>query len=331
MFYNKLMLLSLIEVLIVIVPLLLSVAFLTLAERKAMGSMQRRLGPNIVGYYGLLQPFADALKLFVKESVIPAHANKALFLLAPVLSLIVSLLSWGVIPFGSGLTLADLSLGILYLLAVSSLGIYGVVFAGWSANSKYAFLGSLRSTAQMISYEVVIGLVILTVVLCLGSLNLTSIIESQVSTWYIIPLLPLSLMFLISIIAETNRAPFDLPEAESELVAGFFTEHSSVPFVMFFLAEYASIILMSSLFSILFLGGYLVPFVTFENPTFLSFEGLALGLKVCLLLFIYIWVRASFPRLRYDQLMSFCWTGMLPLALGFIILVPSIMVAFEIA
>jgi NADH-ubiquinone oxidoreductase chain 1 len=285
------MLLSLIEVLIVIVPLLLSVAFLTLAERKAMGSMQRRLGPNTVGYYGLLQPFADALKLFVKESVIPAHANKALFLLAPVLSLIVSLLSWGVIPFGSG----------LYLLAVSSLGIYGVVFAGWSANSKYAFLGSLRSTAQMISYEVVIGLVILTVILCLGSLNLTNIIESQVSTWYIIPLLPLSLMFLISIIAETNRAPFDLPEAESELVAGFFTEHSSVPFVMFFLAEYASIILMSSLFSILFLGGYLVPFVSFENPTFLSLEGLALGLKVCLLLFIYIWVNSNLLPLNDES------------------------------
>jgi NADH-ubiquinone oxidoreductase chain 1 len=325
------MLLSLIEVLIVIVPLLLSIAFMTIAERKAMGSMQRRLGPNVVGYYGLLQPFADALKLFVKESVIPAHANKALFLFAPVLTLIVSLLSWGVIPFGSGLTLADISLGILYLLAVSSLGIYGVVFAGWSANSKYAFLGSLRSTAQMISYEVVIGLVILTVILCLGSLNLTSIIESQISTWYIIPLLPLSLMFLVSIIAETNRAPFDLPEAESELVAGFFTEHSSVPFVMFFLAEYGSIILMSTLYSILFLGGYLVPFVFFENPTFLSLEGLALGLKVCLLLFIFIWVRASFPRLRYDQLMSFCWTGMLPVALGFIILVPSIIMAFEIA
>lgn len=326
------MLLSLIEVLILIAPLLLSIAFLTLAERKAMGSMQRRLGPNKVGYYGLLQPFADALKLFVKESVLPAHANKALFLLAPMLSLIVSLLAWGVIPFGSGLTLADISLGILYLLAISSLGVYGVIFAGWSANSKYAFLGGLRSTAQMVSYEVVIGLIILTVVLCLGSLNLIDVIESQKSVWYIIPLLPLSLMFLISVIAETNRAPFDLPEAESELVAGFFTEHSSVPFVLFFLAEYGSIILMSTLVCILFLGGYLVPFVgSIENPTFLSMEGLALGLKVCVILFIFIWVRASFPRLRYDQLMSFTWTGMLPLTLGFIILVPSILMAFEIA
>jgi NADH:ubiquinone oxidoreductase subunit H len=284
------MLLSFIEVLIVIVPLLLSVAFLTIAERKAMGSMQRRLGPNQVGYYGLLQPFADALKLFVKERVIPAHANKALFLLAPMLSLIVSLLSWGVIPFGSGLTLADISLGILYLLAISSLGVYGVIFAGWSANSKYAFLGGLRSTAQMVSYEVVIGLVILSVVLCLGSLNLTEIIESQKSVWYIIPLLPLSLLFMVSVIAETNRAPFDLPEAESELVAGFFTEHSSVPFVLFFLAEYGSIILMSTLVSMLFLGGYLIPFISIENPTFLSMEGLALGIKTCIILFIFIWV-----------------------------------------
>lgn len=199
-------------------------------------------------------------------------------------------------PFGSGLTLADLSLGMLYLLAVSSLGVYGVIFAGWAANSKYAFLGSLRSTAQMVSYEVVMGLIILTVVLLVGSLNLTEIIQSQISVWYIIPLLPLSLMFLISAIAETNRAPFDLPEAESELVAGFFTEHSSVPFVMFFLGEYASIILMSSLVSILFLGGYLVPFVSFENPTFVSFEGLSLGLKTSLILFIYIWVISS-PKL----------------------------------
>lgn len=329
--YNDfIMLFSLIEVLIVVLPLLLSVAFLTLAERKVMGSMQRRLGPNKVGYYGLLQPFADALKLFVKEIVLPAHSHKTLFLLAPILSLIVSFLAWGVIPFGSGLTLADIALGILYLLAISSLGVYGVIFAGWSANSKYAFLGGLRSTAQMVSYEVVIGMVILTVVLLVGSLNLTEIVESQKSVWYIIPLLPLSLMFLISAIAETNRAPFDLPEAESELVAGFFTEHSSVPFVFFFLAEYGSIILMSTLTSILFLGGYLLPFVTIENSTFLSIEGLVLGLKTCLILFIFVWVRASFPRLRYDQLMSFTWTGMLPLTLAFIILVPSILVAFEI-
>ncbi|ESN93579.1 hypothetical protein HELRODRAFT_92831, partial [Helobdella robusta] len=205
------MLLSLIEVLIVIVPLLLSVAFMTIAERKAMGSMQRRLGPNRVGYYVNV---ADALKLFVKESVLPAHSNKALFLFAPVISLITSLLSWGVVPFGAGLTLSDLSLGILYLLAVSSLGVYGVIFAGWAANSKYAFLGGLRSTAQMVSYEVVLGLIIITVVLLVGSLNVTEIIQAQISVWYIIPLLPLSLMFLISAIAETNRAPFDLPEAK---------------------------------------------------------------------------------------------------------------------
>jgi NADH-ubiquinone oxidoreductase chain 1 len=323
------MLLSFIEVLIVIVPLLLSVAFVTIAERKAMGSMQRRLGPNRVGYYGLLQPFADALKLFVKESVIPAHSNKALFLFAPIISLITSLLAWGVIPFGSGLTLADLSLGIFYLLAVGSLGIYGVVLAGWSANSKYAFLGGLRSTAQMISYEVVMGLVILTVIILTGSLNLTNIVQNQISVWFIIQLLPMGLMFLITIVAETNRAPFDLPEAESELVAGFFTEHSSVPFVMFFLAEYASIILMSTLYSILFLGGYLLPYFGEVNILFNIFSGLSLGIKTSLIVFIYIWLRASFPRLRYDQLMSFCWTGMLPIVLGFIILVPCIGVAFE--
>jgi NADH-ubiquinone oxidoreductase chain 1 len=284
------MLLSLIEVLIVIVPLLLSVAFMTIAERKAMGSMQRRLGPNRVGYYGLLQPFADALKLFVKESVLPAHSNKALFLLAPIITLIVSLLSWGVMPFGSGLTLADLSLGMLYLLAVSSLGVYGTLFAGWSANSKWAFLGGLRSTAQMVSYEVIMGLILLSVVLLVGSFNFTEIVNSQLSVWYIVPLLPISLMFLIAIVAETNRAPFDLPEAESELVAGFFTEHSSVPFVMFFLGEYASIILMSTLYSILFLGGYLLPYFGEANIGLFTLSGLSLGLKTSLLLFMFIWI-----------------------------------------
>ncbi len=286
------MLLSFIEVLIVIVPLLLSVAFVTIAERKAMGSMQRRLGPNRVGYYGLLQPFADALKLFVKESVIPAHSNKALFLFAPMISLITSLLAWGVIPFGAGLTLSDLSLGILYLLAVGSLGVYGILMAGWSANSKYAFLGGLRSTAQMISYEVIMGLVIISVIILCGSLNLTDIIKSQTSIWFIVPLIPVGLMFLITIVAETNRAPFDLPEAESELVAGFFTEHSSVPFVLFFLAEYASMILMSTLFSILFLGGYLLPYFGDVNLLFNFLSGLSLGIKTCLILFVFIWVNS---------------------------------------
>ncbi|CAO3619339.1 unnamed protein product [Cunninghamella blakesleeana] len=304
---------------------------MTIAERKAMGSMQRRLGPNRVGYYGLLQPFADALKLFVKESVLPAHSNKALFLLAPIITLIVSLLSWGVMPFGSGLALADLSLGMLYLLAVSSLGVYGTLFAGWSANSKWAFLGGLRSTAQMVSYEVIMGLILLSVVLLVGSFNFTEIVNSQLSVWYIVPLLPISLMFLIAIVAETNRAPFDLPEAESELVAGFFTEHSSVPFVMFFLGEYASIILMSTLYSILFLGGYLLPYFGEANIGLFTLSGLSLGLKTSLLLFMFIWISASFPRLRYDQLMSLCWTGLLPLALGFIILVPCVLIAFEIA
>jgi len=314
----------------VIVPLLLSVAFLTLAERKAMGSMQRRLGPNKVGYLGFLQPFSDALKLFVKESVIPVQSSKVLFLLAPMLSLFLALVAWAAVPFGTGLTLSDLELGILYLFAVSSFGIYPVLIAGWSANSKFAFLGSLRSAAQMVSYELVFGIIILIIIILTSSLNITDIVQSQLLVWYIIPLLPLFLMFLISILAETNRAPFDLPEAESELVAGFFTEHSSVPFVFFFLSEYANIILMSTLTSILFLGGYLIPFVGTINYPYFSFESLILGLKVCLILFFFIWVRASFPRLRYDQLMRFNWTGLLPVLLAFVILVPSILIAFEI-
>ena len=352
-------LISVIEVIIVTVPVLLSVAFLTVAERKTMASMQRRLGPNIVGYYGLLQAFADALKLLLKEYVSPTQANLVLFFLGPIVTLIFSLLGFSVIPFGPGLALSDFDLGILYMLAVSSLSTYGILLAGWSANSKYAFLGSLRSTAQLISYELILSSAILLVVLLSGSLNLTVNTESQEAIWYIFPLLPISIIFFIGSVAETNRAPFDLAEAESELVSGFMTEHAAVIFVFFFLAEYASILLICILTSILFLGGYSFylivitdltdyfynivylyePFIASEinSPTFLSnplltgmIYGLTLGSKSCIMVFIFIWARASFPRIRYDQLMSFCWTVLLPLVIAFIILFPCILYGFEI-
>jgi len=321
---------NLLEVLIVLVPILLAVAFMTIIERKVLAAMQRREGPNKVGYYGVLQPFADALKLVVKETVIPAQATKSLFFLAPVITLIFSLLGWGVIPFGAGLALSDFSLGILYTLAISSVGVYGVLFAGWSANSKYAFLGSLRSTAQMISYELILSSAILTVILLTGSFNIITIIENQESVWFVVPLLPMFIIFFISALAETNRTPFDLPEAESELVAGFFTEHSGMIFVFFFLGEYCSIVLMSTLTAILFFGGYNMPEL-FVNDTFINLQSIVLGLKTCMFCFLFVWFRATLPRLRYDQLMVFCWTGMLPLAIGLIVLVPSILVAFDIA
>jgi len=320
---------NLLEVLIVLVPILLAVAFMTIIERKVLAAMQRRVGPNKVGYYGVLQPFADALKLVVKETVIPAQATKSLFFLAPVITLIFSLLGWGVIPFGAGLTLSDFSLGILYTLAISSVGVYGVLFAGWSANSKYAFLGSLRSTAQMISYELILSSAILTVILLTGSFNIISIIENQEAVWFVIPLLPMFIIFFISALAETNRTPFDLPEAESELVAGFFTEHSGMIFVFFFLGEYCSIVLMSTLTAILFFGGYNITEI-FVNETFFNIQSIILGLKTCAFCFLFVWFRATLPRLRYDQLMVFCWTGMLPLAIALVILVPSILVAFDI-
>lgn len=324
------MLLSFIEALILLVPLLLAVAFLTLAERKAMGSMQRRVGPNKVGYYGLLQPFSDALKLLTKENIIPSHSNSFLFIFSPILSLILAIYVWAVIPFGSGLSLIDMSLGLLFVLAISSLGIYPVLMAGWAANSKYTFLGSLRSAAQMISYEVVFGIIALSVVMLTGSFNLSAIIQGQESILNFIPLLPLALMFLIVIIAETNRAPFDLVEAESELTAGFFTEHSSVPFVFFFLAEYMNILLMSSLYVILFLGGFLFPFGQTISYVYFSLESLNLGLKVIFICFMFILTRASFPRLRFDNLMYFCWCSLLPLTLAFFTLTVSILVAFEL-
>jgi NADH-ubiquinone oxidoreductase chain 1 len=443
-------LISVLEVLLVTVPALLVVAFVTVAERKTMASMQRRLGPNLVGYYGLLQAFADALKLLLKEYVSPTQSNFILFFLGPVITLVFSLLSFAVIPYASGLTILDLDLGILYLLAVSSLATYGILLAGWSANSKYAFLGSLRSTAQLISYELILSSAVLIVILFTGSLNLTYNIESQKAVWLLFPLFPIFIVFFIACIAETNRAPFDLAEAESELVSGFMTEHAAVIFVFFFLAEYASIVLICILTSILFLGGYLINitpliylfnsisnlfeisilltvyfmltvlsglefifdvlisslyfiiyskqlfiyviynewngpnlydtelyksfnlfkgeifswlntgfstkdeivstiysiFVTFNSVdtvnsismynitsnNFISglFSSIILGIKSSIMIFTFIWARASFPRIRFDQLMSFCWTVLLPIVVAFIILVPCILYGFDI-
>jgi len=346
-------LISIIEVLLVTLPALLTVAFVTVAERKTMASMQRRLGPNIVGYYGLLQAFADALKLLLKEYVSPTQANIVLFFLGPIITLIFSLLGYAVIPYGPGLAVWDFNLGILYMLAVSSLATYGILLAGWSANSKYAFLGSLRSTAQLISYELILSSAILLVILLTGSLNLTVNIEAQRAVWFIVPLFPVFIIFFIGAVAETNRAPFDLAEAESELVSGFMTEHSAVVFVFFFLAEYGSIVLICTLTSILFFGGYLVncmpllyvmqeiDYQFIENPDkffeLLSYpliegliSGLSLGLKSCIMIFTFIWVRASFPRIRYDQLMTFCWTILLPIVIAFVVLVPCILYSFEI-
>lgn len=243
---------NVIDVLVVILPILLSVAFMTIIERKQLAAMQRRVGPQVVGYYGILQPFSDALKLILKETIIPSQSNKVLFYLAPISTLIFSLLGWGIIPLGQGLSISDFSLGILYTLALSSLGVYGILFAGWSANSKYAFLGSLRSTASMISYELILSSAVLIVILLTGSFHFSTIIEVQQSIWFIVPLLPVMIFYFISILAETSRTPFDLQEAESELVAGFFTEHSSTVFVFFFLAEYSSIVLFSCITAILF-------------------------------------------------------------------------------
>lgn len=351
---------SIIEVILVLVPALLAVAYVTIAERKTMASMQRRLGPNVVGYYGLLQAFADALKLLLKENVAPTQANIFLFFLGPVITLIFALLGYGVIPYGPGLAINDFHLGILYMLAVSSIATYGILLAGWSANSKYAFLGSLRSTAQLISYELILSSAILIVIMLTGSLNLTVNTESQRAIWYLVPLFPIFIIFFIGSVAETNRAPFDLAEAESELVSGFMTEHAAVVFVFFFLAEYASIVIMCILISILFLGGYLlieysdlfnlIDFL-FSNILFIDWVfywrsyienmfnnsildgviyGLNLGLKTSIMIFTFIWARASFPRIRFDQLMAFCWTVLLPIIFALIILLPCILYSYNI-
>jgi NADH-quinone oxidoreductase subunit H len=299
----------------IILPLLIGVAFLTLLERKVMASMQQRRGPNVVGFFGLLQPFADGLKLLVKETILPSSANIGLFVLAPILTFLLSLSSWAVIPITENTVFVDLNIGVLYLLAISSLGVYGIVIAGWSSNSKYAFLGALRSAAQMISYEVSMGLIIICVLLCSGSLNLTEIVYAQNQIWYIFPLFPLFIIYFISSLAETNRAPFDLPEAEAELVSGYNTEYASVGFTLFFLGEYANMIMMSSTLTLFFLGGWLAP------SKLLSFIPACVffGFKTTVVLFFFIWVRAAFPRYRYDQLMRIGWKIFLPFSLGWIL------------
>ena len=312
----------------IIVPLLIAVAFLTYLERKVIALVQYRKGPNVVGVFGLLQPFADGVKLFSKETIIPASSSKLIFILAPMISFSLSLVAWSVIPISENLVLSDVNVGILYLFAVSSLSIYGIIMAGWASNSKYAFLGALRSAAQMVSYEVSIGFVIVTVLLCVGSLNLSDIVIAQKSCWFVIPLFPMFVVFVISALAETNRAPFDLPEDESALVAGYFTEYSSMLFAMFFLGEYSAMILMSSLGTILFLGGWLPPFeIELINwiPGYIWFF-----IKVGLLLFVFLWVRATLPRFRYDQLMRLGWKVFLPLSLFWVFITATFLIFFDL-
>ena len=312
--------------LIIVVPVLISVAYLTLAERKIMGSMQQRKGPNVVGFLGLLQPLADGLKLLLKETVIPTNANTFGFIFAPILTLMLSLFGWSVIPFSTFSFFVDINIALLFLFAVSSLGVYGIIISGWASNSRYAFFGALRSAAQMISYEVSIGLILISILVCTGSLSFVDIVFFQKFIFFVIPFFPLFLMFLISILAETNRAPFDLPEAESELVSGYNVEYASMGFALFFLAEYSSMILMSSLTILMFLGGWLFFIIEIENPIINSS---IFALKICLILFFYIWVRASFPRYRIDQLMRLCWKIFLPLSLAFVIFVLSAIFSFN--
>lgn len=399
---------NILEVLVVLVPILMTVAFVTIAERKIMAAMQRRCGPNAVGVWGVLQPFADALKLLVKEIIIPRQSNSLLFVIGPCITLIFALLGWAIIPFGDGLAIFDYELGVFFALAVSSMGSYGILISGWAANSKYAFMGAIRSTAQLLSYELVFSSIVLILILFSGSFSLTYIVECQQAVWNIFPLMPIALMFLIAILAETNRPPFDLPEAESELVAGFMTEHGASIFVFFFLGEYSSLILMSTFMSVFFLGGHHCPdlhkiiidpflfiyyylesnifygfiqFYKFYNfflsslfnnisekvnllinetnknivfdylgssdiyytefsskDTIFQFIHLLidkiqgsyiLGLKIIIVVFFYIWIRASFPRLRYDQLMSLCWKELLPLVFAYLLFTICLFYTFD--
>lgn len=311
----------------IVLPLVVAVAYMTLAERKVMAAMQRRKGPNIVGVFGLLQPLADGLKLFVKETILPSSANLLVFVISPIITFLLALISWCVLPINEGGVYSDLNVGVLYVLAISSLGVYGVIMAGWSSNSKYAFLGSLRSAAQMVSYEVSLGLILINVLLCAGSLNFTEITLAQQTIWYVVPLFPIFVMFYISILAETNRAPFDLPEAEAELVAGYNVEYSAMGFALFFLGEYANMILMCSLATTLFLGGWF-PIINII-PFYWVPPAIWYGLKTTFLLFSFIWVRSSLPRYRYDQLMRLGWKIFLPLSLAWVVFVSGILISLN--
>jgi len=318
---------ALLKIVLIVVPLLIALAYLTLAERKTLAAMQLRKGPNVVGIYGLLQPLADGVKLFSKETILPTHSNLAVFIIAPILGLILALISWAVIPYSETGVLCDVNVSILYLFAVGSISVYAILMAGWGSNSKYSFFGAIRAAAQMISYEVCIGLIMLSVVICAGELNLTKIVESQKDIWYCVPLFPAFGMFFVCALAETNRAPFDHAEAESELVSGFNTEYSAMTFALFFLAEYAHIIQMSLITALLFCGGWLpiIPFTNGEIHPWLTIPGYwNLGIKTTFFTFVFIWVRASFPRMRYDTLMQLLWKSYLPLSLGFLIFVSSI-------
>jgi NADH-quinone oxidoreductase subunit H len=318
-----------IKIVAIVLPILLSVAYLTYFERKVIGAMHLRKGPNVVGPFGLLQPLADGLKLFLKETVIPSGANRGVFVLAPCVTFVLALVAWAVIPFDQGMVLADINVGVLYLFAISSLGVYGILMAGWASNSRYAFLGAMRSAAQMVSYEVSMGFIIITVLLCVGSLNLSEIVMAQKTVWFVIPLFPMAVIFFISTLAETNRHPFDLPEAEAELVAGYNVEYSAMTFALFFLGEYANMILMSGMTSVLFLGGWLppvdvAPFNWVPGPVWFA-------LKIAFCLFIFLWVRATFPRYRYDQLMRLGWKVFLPISLAAVAVVAGVLLAFDMA
>jgi NADH-quinone oxidoreductase subunit H len=315
----------LLKTLLIIIPLLLSVAYFTLAERKIIASIQRRRGPNVIGYYGLLQPLADGLKLFIKESICPSNANKGLFFFAPTYAFFLSLIGWAVIPFGPHSVYADIDAGLLYIFAVSSLNVYSIILAGWASNSKYAFLGCLRSAAQIVSYEVSIGFIFVTIVLCVGSTNLSEIVHAQEDMWYVFPHLPLAGIFIVCALAETNRHPFDLPEAEAELVSGYNVEYSGIAFGLFFLAEYANILLISSLIVILFFGGWLPPFISWD---FLPYT-VWFALKITLIVVFFIVIRATLPRYRYDQLINVGWKTFLPFTLGWLVLSYGIMLAFD--